>query len=232
MNTETPISIQRTARLAGGLYLSLVPLGIFSFVYVPMAVRVPGDAAATAQNILASELLFRLGTMSHLLSQVLVVFVVLVFYRLLRSVNAERALLMMVLALLCVSISFTTEVNALGTLHLLAGSGDVAFTQVQLQAQAMQLLDLRRSGVLIAQIFWALWMLPMAALIFESRFLPRWLCIPVVIAALGYLVDSGAHLLLPARFTISQYTAIAELVLPLWLLIKGVDAERLPRAGA
>jgi hypothetical protein len=123
------------------------------------------------------------------------------------------------------------EVNALGALRLLADSSDVAFTPAQVQAQAMHLLDMRRSGVLIAQVFWGLWMLPMATLVFRSRFLPKWLSVPVLIVAAGYLFDSGAHLLLPGRATISQFTALGELVLPLWLLVRGVDVERWRRVA-
>lgn len=222
----TDSSISRTARLTGGLYLSLVPLGVISFVYVPSVVLVPGDAAATAHNILVSERLFRIGIVSHLTSQVIVVFLVLALYRLLRPVNSQRALAMGVLALLCVPVSFVTEFHGLGALRLLASSSEAGFTGAQIQSQAMQLLDLRRSGVLIAQVLWGLWLVPLAMLVATSRFLPGWLSIPVLIAAAGYLFDSGAHLLAPGRATISQFTAIGELVLPLWLLIKGVDVER------
>jgi hypothetical protein len=222
---EAHTPVKRTARLAGGLYVSLVPLGIISFVYVPSLVLVPGDAAATSRSILASEWLFRIGIVSHLISQVIVIFLVLALYRLLRPVKPERAVVMSVLALLCVPISFVAEVNAVGALHLLANSTDAAFTPDQVQAQAMRLLDMRRSGVLIAQVFWGLWMLPMATLVFRSRFLPKWLSVPVLIVAVGYLFDSSAHLLLPGRATISQFTALGELVLPLWLLVRGVDVE-------
>jgi Domain of unknown function (DUF4386) len=62
MTAEPDASIRRTARLAGGLYLSLLPLGIFSFVYVPSVLFVRGDADATSRNIVASEWLFRSGT--------------------------------------------------------------------------------------------------------------------------------------------------------------------------
>ncbi|HEV8694642.1 MAG TPA: DUF4386 domain-containing protein, partial [Lysobacter sp.] len=114
MTADDRTAIRKTARVAGGLYLSLVPLGIISFVYVPALVLVRGDAAATARNIAASELVFRLGTASHLLSQVIVVFLVLALYRILRPVNVDRAMTMVVLALLCVPISFVAEMNALG----------------------------------------------------------------------------------------------------------------------
>src|SRR5262245_4055760 len=219
-------SINKTARLAGGLYLSLVPLGIFSFVYVPSVILVRGDAAATSRNIITSEWLFRAGTVSHLVSQVIVVFLVLALYRLLKPVNRDRATVMVVLALLCVPISFLTEVYNFAALQLLSRAEDGAFTSTQLHAQAMLFLDMHRTGILIAQVFWGLWMLPLCSLVFRSRFLPKWLAIPVLIGAVGYLIDSGRHLLFPGGMMLSQLTALGELFLPLWLLCKGVDVER------
>lgn len=226
MTAGTYASIKRTARLAGGLYLSLVPLGFFSFVYVPSVLFVRGDAAATSRNIMASEWLFRAGTVSHLISQIIVVFLVLALYRLLKPVNKDHAVLMVVLALLCVPISFVTEVNNLAALRLLSGADDGAFTSSQLHAQAMLFLEMHRSGVLVAQVFWGLWLLPLGSLVLRSEFLPKLLGISVLIAAAGYLIDSGTHLLFPGRATISQFTALGELLLPLWLLIKGVAVER------
>jgi hypothetical protein len=207
-----------------------MPLGFFSFVYVPSALVVRGDAAATSRNIVTSEWLFRAGTVSHLISQIIVVFLVLALYRLLKPVNRDRAVVMIVLALLCVPISFLTEVNNLAALRLLSGAEDGAFTSIQLHAQAMLFLDMHRTGVLVAQVFWGLWMLPLSSLVFRSGFLPSWLGIPVLIAAAGYLVDSGTQLLFPGRATISQFTAFGELLLPLWLLIKGVNVERCQEA--
>jgi hypothetical protein len=40
-------SVQKTARIAGLLYLLQIPLGVFGLVYVPKALIVPGNAAAT-----------------------------------------------------------------------------------------------------------------------------------------------------------------------------------------
>jgi hypothetical protein len=227
----TRASINRTARLAGGLYLSLVPLGFFSFVHVPSVVLVRGDNAATSRNIIASEWLFRAGTVSHLISQIIVVFLALALYRLLKPVNKDRAVIMVVLALLCVPISFLAEVNNLAALRLLSTAGEAAFTSTQLHAQAMQLLEMHRSAILLAQVFWGLWMLPLSSLVFTSGFLPKSLGIPVLIAAAGYLVDSGAHLLFPGRATIGQFTALGELLLPLWLVSKGVAVERWQRVA-
>ncbi len=226
MTTEAPPSARTTARLAGGLYLALLPLGAFSFAYVPSVLVVRGDAEATCRNIAASAGLFRAGTMSHLASQVLVVFVLLALYRLLRPVNPGRAALMAVLGLLCVPVSFVSEVFQLAALRVLTGADDGAFTASQLHAQATLFLDMGRNGVLVAQIFWGLWMLPMSVLVFRSGFLPKLLAIPVAIAGTGYVVDSCLQLLLPGIVAIGRFTFVAELLLPVWLLVRGVDVER------
>ena len=225
MSAGAHTSVIGFERRAGVLYLSLLPLGIFTFVYVPSVLLVRGDAAATSRKILASETLFRSATISHLISQVIVVFLALALYRIFSAVNRHRAVLMVVLALLCVPISFLSEVYNLAALRAL-GADDGAFTATQLQAQAMLFLDMARNGVLLAQVFWGLWMLPLALLIFRSQFLPRFLGVTVLITGVGYLIDSCAQLLSPGVPMISMPTILAELALPLWLVIKGVDAER------
>jgi hypothetical protein len=89
MTADAHASMQRAARLAGGLHLSLVPFGVFSFVYVPAVLMVRGDADATTRNIMASEWLFRSGTVSHLVSQAIVPFLALALYRLFAQVNHD-----------------------------------------------------------------------------------------------------------------------------------------------
>jgi hypothetical protein len=226
MNTGTQPSINRTARLAGGLYLSLVPLGAFSFSYVPSVLLVPGDPAATSRNILASELLFRGAMISHLVSQVIVVFLVLVLHRLFKPVNHDHATLMVVLALLGIPMAFLNEVNHLTVLRLLSGADDGAFTAPQLHAQVMLFLDRYRSGILVTQVFWGAWLLPLGVLVFSSGFLPRLLGILLVVGGSGYLFDSGMQLLFAGIPTISQVTFVGEVLFGLWLLIKGVNVAR------
>ena len=94
MTARTHASINRTARLAGGLYLALMPFGFFGVIYVPSFLVVPGDAATTASNIMANELLFRLGLVSDLLAPLVLILVVLVLYKLLKPVNKNLVLLL------------------------------------------------------------------------------------------------------------------------------------------
>jgi hypothetical protein len=223
---KTDATLNRTAKLAGALYLLMMPLGIFGIVYVPTTLVVAGDAAATAERITEAEWLFRSGIASHLISLVIFIFLILTLYRLLETVNKRRARLMVVLALLGVPMAMFSEIGHLAALIWLDGPADGAFTPAQLQAQAMSFLDLREQSFLVAQIFWGLWLLPLGALVFRSGFLPGWIGVLLVIAGAGYLIDSATQLLSLGFPVVSMFTFVGELALMLWLLIKGVKVEQ------
>jgi hypothetical protein len=203
-----------------------MPFAFFGLIYVPSVLLVRGDAVATSRNIMASEWLFRSGTLSALMTQIIFVFQVLALYRLLQTVNKDRAVVMVVLALLGIPMAFLNEVNQLAALRLLSGADAGAFTSVQLQAQAMLFLDMRESGILVTQVFWGLWLLPLGFLVLKSGFLPKLLGILLVIAGVGHLIDVATQLMFPGFATISQFTFVGELLFPLWLVIKGVGVNR------
>jgi len=221
-------SIKKTARITGFLYLILVPLGIFGILYVPATLIVPGDAATTASNIMANELLFRLSIVSALVVQLVNIFVVLLLYRLLKPVNKNMALLMVIFLLVAVPIAMLNELNQSAVLLLLSGADYLkVFTADQLQALVPLSLDLHEHGINIASIFWGLWLFPMGYLVFKSGFLPRILGVLLMIGCFGYLIESFAAFLLPSyEVEIALFTFWGEVLLPLWLLIKGVNVEQ------
>lgn len=182
---------------------------------------------------MASEWLFRSATVSHLVAQIILVCVALVLYQLLKPVNKSHAVLMVALALLSVPIACVNEVNHLAALRLASGADYLEpFTAVQRHAQAMLFLDLWDSGILVAQVFWGLWLLPLGYLVFRSGFLPGLLGILVFIAGGGYVVDVVVAILFPnTDVTISYFTFVGELLLPLWLLFKAVKVEEWQRVA-
>jgi hypothetical protein len=225
--------IKRTSRLAGGLYLAMMPFSFFGILYVPSMPVVPGDAAATARNIMGSEWLFRSGMVSHLVGQLIFVLLVLTLYQLLRPVNKDYSVLMVTLALLGVPIALVNEVNHFAVLRLLSGVDYLeTLTRGQIEAQAMLFLDLRRSGLVVAQVFWGLWLIPLGYLVFRSGFLPRLLGVLLIVAGVGYVVDVVVVVLLPnIDSTISQFTFVGELLFPLWLVFKAVNVDRWQRVA-
>jgi hypothetical protein len=90
----------------------------------------------------------------------------------------------------------------------------------------MLFLDMRQGGILLAQVFFGLWLFPLGLLMYRSGFLPRVLGVLMLIAAAGYLMDAMTQLLFPGFATISRFTFVGELLFPLWLVIKGVNVER------
>lgn len=221
-------SPQTMARLAGFLYLLTIPLGVFALLVVPSRLIVPGDATATASNVVVAEPLFRLGIASALLGQVIGVMYVLILYRLFKPVHQPMAVLMVVFSLLGIPMTMLNELSQLAALELLSGVEYLSvFTAEQLQSLALFFLGLHEIGLSIAAIFWGLWLFPLGYLVFKSGFLPRILGVLLVMAGSGYLIDSFAFLLFPAiNLEIGLVTGWGELIFLLWLLVKGVNAER------
>ncbi len=216
------------ARVAGFLYVMANLPAPFALLYLPSRLIVRGDAAATANNIMASESLFRLGIVSNLFTSIANIFVVLALYQLLKVVNKNMASLMVIFVLAAVPIGMLNELTQFAALLLLSGADYLkVFTASQLQALVLLFLNLHKYGLNIAQIFWGFWLLPMGYLVFKSGFLPRILGILLMIGCFGYVIQSFAVFLLPNfKLNIIFFTSWGELLFPLWLLIKGVNVEQ------
>jgi hypothetical protein len=221
-------ALRKTARLAGLQYLAMSLAGGFSMLYVPSLLIVPGDTDATVKNILSSERLFRFGLVAGLISQIFLLLLVLTLYRLLRAVHPQRAALMVALVVTAVAIACVNLVNPLAALHLLSGADYLKVVGSEgWHAQAMVSLDSYNQGIVIAEVFWGLWLLPFGLLVIRSRFIPRILGVLLIFACLGYLIDCACHFLVPEfAETVTPIaatpSAIAELSMMTWLLIKGV----------
>ncbi len=226
MTTKEEMNPKKTARIAGFLYLIMVLFMIFGLWYVPLNLIVPGDAATTANNILTSEGLFRSGIVSFLIGQTVFILLVLVLYKLLKPVNKNHALLMVIFVLVGVPIAMLNTLNQFAALLHLSGADYLTgFEAGQLHAQVMLFLDLHEHGVHIAMIFWGLWLFPLGYLVYKSGFFPRILGVLLMIGCFGNLIDVVTFFLFPNFPSIGLFTWWGELLIALWLLIKGVDVE-------
>jgi hypothetical protein len=118
--------------------------------------------------------------------------------------------------------------NQFAPILLLSGVGYLsAFEPAQLNALVMFFLSLYTYGVFIAGIFWGLWLFPLGYLVFKSGFIPKFIGVLLVIAGLGYIIDSLCKFLMPHyTITIASYTFIGEFLLIIYLLIKGVKDQQ------
>jgi len=220
-------SINKTARMAGFLYLLMTPLSILGIIYIPTLI-VSGDPVATVNHIMAHELLFRLSMVSALLVQIVQIIVALLLYKILKPVNKDRAVLMVIFILVAVPIAMLNEVNNFAALLLAGGAGSLpGFSADQIQALVPMFLEFHKYGINIASIFWGLWLFPMGYLVFKSGYLPKFLGVLLIVIGLGYLIDFVTFSLFPNfHFMVGTFTGFLEILLPLWLLIKGVNVER------
>lgn len=227
-------STKKQARIAGLLYLLASMPGAFCLIYIPSHFIVSGDAAATASKIAASEFVFRLGILSEVTGFIGFIFVVRALYRLFVGVNKAHASLMVTLILVSIPISLLNVLNETAALELIRGGNFLSvFDKPQRDALAMLFLHLHFDGIIVAQVFWGLWLVPFGILVYKSGFLPRILGVLLIIACLGYLANSIVGLgLLPhvVSRTVGQLT-ICELPIILWLLIMGAKDQPLGQAA-
>src|SRR5256884_8800015 len=103
-------------RVVGFWYLLLVLGGPLRLIYIPNKLFVHDNAAATASNIAAHEWLFRFGMLSDLFGAVVLIFLVLAFYRLFKGVDQQLAVLLVIVGGVMRSEEHTSELQS--RLHL------------------------------------------------------------------------------------------------------------------
>ncbi len=220
------------ARVAGLLLLIVAILAPFSVIYVPSTLIVPGDAMATADNIRASEGLFRLGIVSDTLIFLIEIVLTALLYVLLRPVSRTLSL---VAAFARLALAIIQGINLLPyfiALLLLSGAGYLTvFEPDQLDALVLLFLNAHGYGVFIWQLFFGFHLFVLGYLIFKSGYFPRILGILMVLGSLGYLLDSYGNILFPNYeeifgVIVGVTAVIGELPFFLWLLIKGVNVHR------
>ena len=221
-------------RLAGLLYVVASIPGFFALAYVPSKLLVHGNATATANNIAAHKMLFRLGIAADLVGQVIFIFVALALYDLLKGVNQRHALVMLTLILVAIPIAFLNELNSIAALVLVRGADFLSvFDKPQRDALARLFLNLRGGGFDVAGIFWGLWLFPLGMLVYRSGFLPRFLGVLLMVGTSAYLANSFTSLVLPQyEVVVSRWMSplqAVEVVFMLWLLIMGAKPK--PLAG-
>ncbi len=220
------------ARTAGILFLILLVCGPFSMTYLPSVLVVPGDATATASNIVASEPLFRLGLISDSIVFLSEIVLTVVLYVLLKPVSKT---LSMVAASARLAMTVVQGVNLLGNLTvLLLLSGDAyleAFGPDQLHALVLLVLNAHADGVHIWVAFFSLHCLVLGWLVYNSGYFPRVLGTFLMFAALGYMVNSFGSFLFPDHqavfgVVVAVTAVVGEFPFFFWLLIKGVDVQK------
>jgi hypothetical protein len=224
--------LKRLARTAGLLYLAIFVIYPLSTMVRSMLV-VPGDAAATAQNVTANESLFRWGMAGEATIFIIEIVLAAVLYALLRPVSRSLSL--------GASLARVAEgvVMAAGnlftsilTLVAVGGAGYLAvFSPEQRDALALFFQDANDYVVLTWGFFFALSLVLTGWLVYRSGFFPKIPGVLLVLAGHGYFAQSYGTIVAPGAADLLTNVVLVlaipgELVFALWLLIKGVDEDK------
>ena len=221
--TDSP---KRLARVAGVLYLLNGILSAFALLFVDKKVYVAGDAATTAGNLVAHSGLVRIGVVADLAQATIWVFLAMTLYLLFRHVQKHAASAMVVLVAIGAGIVMLDAVFRFEGMRVATGQVGPASNGL-----ALLLLDTQHYGILIAQIFFGLWLVPMGYLAYKSGWFPKALGVLLVVGGACYLVDTLALFLAPDfGKTISTFIVIPSTIAEVWmvgyLLVIGVRTEK------
>jgi Domain of unknown function (DUF4386) len=214
------------ARITGVVYLLYFLTAVFGEFFMRGLV-VSGDAAATANNILAHQPLFRLGLATGLIATACYVAVTALFYDLFKHVNRSLSLLAAFFSLVGCAILAFASLFRIGPLVVLGGGQYLsAFKVEQLRALAFLFLELYGQAVNICFVFFGVYCLLIGYLIFKSAFLPRILGVLMAFAGLGWLTFLSPPLANYLSPYIQVLGVFAEGSLMLWLLVMGVNVAK------
>lgn len=220
-------SPKRLARTAGLYYLIVAIFGGFAHI-VRVNVYAPGDAATTAENVVANASLVRLSFVADLVQATFAVFLVMALHQLLQHVNKAVARAMVIFVVLQVGITCLNMVHQLGALVVATeDSYASALGTDGSNAVVLLLLDLQHSGYLVAQIFFGLWLFPLGLLAYRSGMFPRPLGVILMLACAAYLVDVPLQFLASGiadaiNPVVVALVILSEVSMVGYLLIKGV----------
>jgi hypothetical protein len=230
MTTSKIDNAQRTAaKVAGWSGLLTFAIVVFGNFVLLNPLTVPGNAAATAQNIVAHETQFRLTVVCFLTYSLGVVVLLSALYVILKPVNPGLALVGALSRLVFAFLWLLSTLNMLSALRLLSNANYLqVFEPDRLQALAKLHLGANFDDYYVGLPFFGLAATICAWLWFKSNYIPRGLALYGVISSAWCVFCAFVYLIFPHFNKIVNDwwfdfpMAVFELVLSFWLLFKGL----------
>lgn len=220
------------ARIAGVLYLIIFLASPLAFMIGKGGIIVPGDAAATANNIMASESLFRAGIAAETIVFIVETILAAILFVLLKPVSESLSL---AAAFARLGEALIQAVNLLPSIlaFLLVGGGSylAVFGPEQIDALVLLSLNAFEYMILVWGFFFGLHLLLLGYLVYKSGYFPRLLGALLVLSSLGYLIESYGKFMAPQYAELFSTIVLAlgvlgELPFTIYLLWKGINVEK------
>jgi Domain of unknown function (DUF4386) len=230
MTISTVDNSQRTAaKVAGWSGLLTFAIVVFGNFVLLNPLTVPGNAEATAHNIVAHETQFRITVVCFLTYSLGFVVLLSALYVILRPVNPGLALVGALSRLVFALLWLLSTLNMLSALRLLSNANYLqVFEPDRLQALAKLHLGANFDDYYVGLPFFGLAATICAYLWFKSNYIPRGLALFGIVSSAWCVICAFVFLIFPHFNKIVNDwwfdfpMALFELVLSFWLLFKGL----------
>jgi hypothetical protein len=194
---QAAIPQRRAALIAGLAYVIITVLSLFAISVLDGPTE-PGDPAATVENILDSEGLFRSGIAAFIIVLIADVVVAWALYVFFQRTSRQLSLFAAWFRLLYVAIAAAALLNLLVVLKLVDGTGySTALEKGERDAEVMLSLDAYNYGFFLGLIFFGVHLLLLGFVMVKSDYAPSILGTLVALAGLGYVAIDLARVVLP-----------------------------------
>lgn len=222
-------SQRKAAKVAGFTYLFTFATVVFANFGIYDRLNVPGNAAETARNIMAHELLFRIGIACDLIYCASFVVLLMALYVILKPVNRSLALLAICWQLVYALVWVVLTVKFFDVLRSLNGADHLrVFEPERLEDSVKLFLSSRFDRYYGGLLFYALGSTVCSYLFFKSNYIPKALAASGVIACVWFVICTLLFIIFPNFSKIVNLwwfdtpMGIFEIVLSFWLLFKGL----------
>jgi len=210
------ISLRRTARTTGLLYLGLAVTGLLGAVVVRAQLYAAGDASKTLANLLAHPSLARFGIALELSIVLFQTLTAAWFYRLSRRVDSLSAGLIVVFGMVNAtailgSAALLVSAFDIATNPISSAEGDTAATVQALYVTSGHLWD-------VGGLFFGLWLIPMGYLAARSRWMPQRLGRLLMAGGVAYIGSAFALSMFPNSDTVGQLLTLPATIGELWIM--------------
>jgi len=215
------LTLLQAALIAGFTYL-LMPVTIAEF-YINPKLLVAGNVEQTAQNIATHGRLFAAAILCYLVTLIFDVIIAWALYILLMPVSRSVSLLTAWFRLVYTLIALVGLLNLTTVYRLLHTPVYItAFGPGPLNAQVLLLLNSYRYDWSFSLIIFGIHLGLLGYLIYRSHYIPRIIGILLVLDGLVWIVNPLQPYLYPnAHLGFLFPISFVELILPLWLVIRG-----------
>ena len=220
MKTDAPFP---SPRLIGAIWLLyFITSGVGGYLF--QGSLVPGNTAGAFANILSHPTQYRAGLEMGLFANAAYVLLTALLCGLFARVNLGLALTAAFFSFAgCLVQIFATLLQIAPATFLGDSALGGAFAADQVKAAALMSLKLWGQTYQMSIPMFALFELALGYLIYRSRFAPRFFGVLLMAAGLTWAAYFWPPLLVSMRSVALPFAGLAEIVFPIWLVVKGID---------